>query len=298
MKLIRSVLISFILLITTSLISCKYGLQQFMYRDDEANSRSPGVRVLSDSSMVPDIGTDSKFSVIIISDVHFGRSGRNENQRHDDEFFTWLAAKKSELDSSGAPVKFCICLGDCVETGVASEYDEYAQFCAKIKTYGLQVYSIVGNHDLFNSGWGLWKSHCFPYTSSYSFKTAQGDKAMSWYFLDSGNGTLGYNQLSDCIEKLDKDVNPKLIFTHYPIYVGGVFYFTLQNETERDKLLAAFGRDNVKQVFEGHWHAGGSYDFGNKFSETIVKSYIDYRNAGVLTVDLTSQSASIEQFGF
>lgn len=279
--------------------SCRYGLSQFMYRSDEANARSPALVNLNKEGKAPDIGTDSKFSAIVLTDIHFGRSGYDASTRPDDSFFTWLSAKQAELSAAGAPAKFCICLGDCVETGKTDEYAEYYNFCTKMKqTYGLQVYSIAGNHDLFNSGWSTWKQTCYPYVSSYMFTTAQGSNAMNWFFLDSGNGTLGYNQLTDCVDKMNRNTNAKLVFTHYPIYAGGIFYFTLQNETERDTLLAAFGRDNVKQVLEGHVHKGKSYSFGNQFTETLLNGYLDYRSACVLTVDLVSQNATVTQFSF
>ena len=291
--------ISTILCISLLLSSCNYGLHQFLYRSDEANSRSSSVENLNAQGKAPSINGNSSFSVVVISDVHFGRMSHTTNDRPDAAFMTWLAQKKDELSAAGSPLQFCICLGDCVETGYSDEYIQYNKFADKIyDTLGLKLYSVVGNHDLFNSGWSMWKQSVYPGTSSYMFTTAQGEHKMSWYFLDSGNGTLGYNQLTDVVKKMDEDSNPKLVFTHYPIYANGIFYFTMQNETERDTLLAAFGRDKVLQVLEGHYHAGGSYQFGNLFNETIMKSYLDFHNAGILKINLESQTATIEQFSF
>lgn len=281
------------------LCSCEYGLNQFFYRDNEANSRSPKIVDLNAENKAPNIGTHSNFSVLVISDVHFGRGSKDDNARYETEFFNWLTAKKAACDANAVPILFCICLGDSTETGKSADYNSYANFTTELKNnYGLTVYSIVGNHDLMNSGWSKWKQMVYPYVSSYSFVTTQGSNKISWYFLDSGNGTLGYKQLTDCKEEMLADPNTKIVFTHYPIYAGGIFYYTLQNETERDTLLSTFAKSNVTLVLEGHYHEGGSYQFGSLFSEEIIKSYLDYRNAGILTVDLSTKKVTIEQFSF
>lgn len=297
MKIIQRFVTVFILVSSMLFLSCVYGLDQFLYRANEANSRSPSVVDLQDKA--PDIGSDTKFSVVVFTDAHFGRNSKIEGTRKDTEFLAWLAAKKTELEAAGAPVRFCVCLGDCVETGAKDEYVKYKALCDTIQTnLSLTVYTVAGNHDLFNSGWNNWSSIVYPYVSSYSFVTTQGDKKMSWYFLDTGNGTLGYRQLTDVVSKMNSDSNPKIVLTHYPVYAGGIFYFTLQNETERDTLLSAFTRDNVELVLEGHYHKGGSFQYGNRFFECVLKSYLDYSSVGVITVDLASQSASIAEFGF
>jgi len=299
MKKIHIAIFTFTICISLLCTSCIYGLNEFLYRSDEANTRSPDVVNLNKSGAAPDIGTSSEFSVVVITDVHFGRNSKKDQSRHDDLFLSWLSAKQAELLSQGKPIKFCICLGDSTETGLVDDYQLYADFCARIKTQtGLVVYSITGNHDLMNSGWSHWKSTVYPYVSSYFFETAQGDKKFSWYFLDSGNGTLGYRQMKSCIGKMNRDENPKIVFSHYPIYAGGIFYFTLQNETERDTLLSAFASNNVKMVLEGQMHEGKKYSFGNKFTEIVESGYLDYRTTGVLTVNLTSQSVAFDEFSF
>lgn len=304
-KIFSLTLVIFSLLFT----SCEYGLTEFFYRIDEVNSRSSRIVNLSDTTdslvhsdvEVPS-PSSSKFAVLIFSDIHFGRNPSTGGDRQEEKFFEYFTKNKIDLEKYNEdtyPFLFSICAGDCVEHGFASEYVDYKKFTDKIKTlYNLKTYTIAGNHDLYNSGWSQWKSYCYPYISSYFFKTKYNDSEISWYLLDSGNGTLGYRQLNDLKKKMENDSNKKIVISHYPIYAGGIFYFTMQNTTERDTLISLFGKSNVRLSLEGHYHSGGQYDFKNYFHEEIVKSFLDKANFAVIYVDLDLQTFNVKQVDF
>lgn len=304
-------LIFFNILIFSFLIftSCEYGLHQVLHRIDEVNSRSSkiydlntfAVEKLKEDVAAPIISSE-KFAVLVFSDVHFGRNAKKQNRRHDEEFISYVLQNKNQLEkfeNSNYPLQFVICAGDVVEHGYKSEYVDYHNFCVKIQTdLNLKVYTVAGNHDLFNSGWNYWETYCYPHTSSYTFKTTYNKKTLEWIFLDSGSGTLGNKQLNEVKKILSSSSNEKIVITHYPVYAGGLLYFTMQNVTERDTLISEFAKGNVKLLVDGHHHFGGEWDFGDFFHEENIKSYLDYKSFSIIYVDLNSKKFNIKQVEF
>jgi 3',5'-cyclic AMP phosphodiesterase CpdA len=264
-------------------LSCEYGLNEFLSRNDDVNDRSKSLRDdISAPASVP--STPSAFNCLILTDVHFGAP----EYAPIDELIAWINSRQPPDKP-----KFCIVLGDLTESGREAQYKEYAAFTARLQNEtGLVTYAIAGNHDLYNSGWRYWKQYAAPHTSYYRFQTA----AFSWYFLDSANGTLGPNQLYDFIDRAKSDSRPKLIFSHYPVYSGGVFYYSMSNARERALLLDTFARTNVKYVLTGHWHFGGSYDFG-AFKETTLKAFRQMKKWYTLAVDENAQTAELREHG-
>ena len=309
------------------LSSCEYGVHEFLVRADEANDRSSRLVNLADSGdsslhdeVKPPLINEDKFSVFIFSDIHFGRNGENKPRRYEDVFYDYFEKNMEAIqkyDGNDYPLRFSVCSGDCVEYGVESEYKIYKGFCDNLKNIstqanfkakfpnssivmpenGLTTYTIAGNHDLFNSGWANWRQYCYPYISSYYFETNYQGKNLTWYFLDTGNGSLGYKQFEDLQTKLKTNNNRKVVISHYPLYAGGIFYFTMQNLVERDSLISLYTNTNVKFTMEGHYHGGGSYDYDN-FHEELVKSFVDYTSFGIIYVDLENETIQIKQFDY
>ena len=163
-----------------------------------------------------------------------------------------------------------------------------------------KVYTILGNHDLYNNGWEVWKKKIYPYTSYYKFTINAGGASnggFDFYFLDSGNGTLGGPQIEDLERNLSASSRPKIIFMHYPLYAGGIFYFALDDVHERARLISAFAESNVKYVFEGHKHQQHDYDFNN-FKETVIGAYLQERFFGLVTVDEAAGSVSFTRMSY
>ena len=266
--------------------SCfNYGVNEFWGRNDDVNERSTKLTsVTPPSSYVSP--ASNKFNCLILTDTHFGA---NENAPIE-ELFAWINAQ----NPADKPL-FCLILGDIVESGRESQYKDYAQFVERLKNEtGIETYAVAGNHDLYNSGWKYWKKYAAPHTSYYRFKTAN----FSWYFLDSANGTLGSSQLYDFIDRAKSDPSPKLIFTHYPVYAGGVFYFALSNPRERALLLDACARYDAKFILAGHNHSGGEYDYG-VFKEVNLKAFRQMRKIYILSVDESGAgAAALREIGF
>lgn len=289
--------VMFVLLIFFSLffVSCNYGWSELFYRDDQVNIRSTSITEYDGTEVAPDLKGKEKYSVIIITDLHIGKL----KEEALDRFNSWLNEKSRLLKEQGFEVAFIICMGDMTDSGFPSEYRKYSYFCQSInENFGLKVYNVVGNHDLYNSGWQYYKTYCYPYNSAYHFTTDTDGVKLSWYFLDSANGTLGTSQLGDLKKKFAADSNYKIVITHYPLYAAGAWYYVFQNLEERDSIISSYSKNKVKKVFDGHFHIGGTSGFGNYFTEYTVVSVVNNYKCAVLTVDQKSGLYNVEQCKF
>ncbi len=292
----KSILILSSLLVILS-ISCKYGIGEAFYRKNGINKRIENIKEL-DNPIPEEVG--SKYTILMMSDVHFGSS----QKRNDDEFIEKFKELCSVEDVTLRP-RFAVNVGDVTEIASAEEYDSFLKVTSKMKEIAYEkmgiddfkVYSITGNHDLYNDGWELYKTKLYPGTSFYSFHTGKGDKKIGWYFLDSGDGSLGKKQLNYLKTAMNNDDSKKIVYSHYPLYENSVFYYTFQNTEERDILLNLFNKRNVALVFAGHFHTGWEYDYGN-FKEIGVRGYLDRRNVTLLTVNHETMEFNVKEVKF
>jgi len=260
-------------LLIFSCISCDFGVHQAFWRPHPVDERSRELVPLS-SAEFPFIGSlmPLKYDCLILTDIHFGNK---TGPAWDKVFFTSL--KKYRENHTTIPMLFCIILGDTSDHGFAVEYETAKIFQQRIadenrlpSPWGIPmpVYHVVGNHDVYNSGWKLWQQSCYPHKSSYYFETNR----LGWYFVDTASGTLGRPQFYDLKAKLQSSSKPKFIFTHYPLYGDGIVYFSLSNPRERAELLSLFARTNLKLYCSGHYHYGASCDYGT-FKERSLKDF-------------------------
>lgn len=256
--------------------SCKYhsyGLDEFFYRTSSIDNRIKDLKEVKEN--IPNFINDKPYKILVITDVHFGSEEHNV-KKATEEFFSFL---------DGIPIEdfplFCICLGDITEHGLQKEFNEYDSFVKKLKNdYGINTFTVIGNHDLYNSGWHFYKEIVFPNTSFYYFKTNQ----LSYYFIDSASGSLGKNQMNAFLDLLKKDSNPKIVSTHVPIYANGHFYFVMQNTLERNSLISMLAKNNVKAVLVGHTHEWYVSKLG-PFTEYNIASFASDKYVGIVSVD-------------
>ena len=268
-----------------SLTGCDLGVHQALWRPHPVDERSTEVAKLSvvefpfTRNSMP-----SKYDCLILTDIHFGNK---INPAWDKLFFDSL---KKYRETHSTPMLFCIILGDVTHHGFASEYETVKTFQQRIseenrlsaehRNIPMPVYHVVGNHDVYNSGWKLWQQTCYPHKSAYYFETKQ----LEWYFLDTASGTLGRPQFYDLKAKLHNSSKPKFIFTHYPLYSNGIVYFSLSNPRERAELISLFAQTNVKLYCSGHYHPGAYYDYAG-FQEYTVKSFGSFGKYHILHID-------------
>ncbi|MCR5436055.1 MAG: metallophosphoesterase [Treponema sp.] len=286
------------LIFCLSFTSCKYGLTQAFYRKHGVNERAAVIKTISNP--VTDVQADSVYSVVLVSDIHFGSS----RKRADEKFLEAFTAICESGDEQLHPL-FAINVGDMTETASKKEYDDFLALCNSMKQIAkdknnnetFEVYSILGNHDVFNNGWNVYKEKVFPYTSYYRFYTGSDDKKIGWYFLDSASGSLGTKQIKNLEQEMKNDSSVKIVINHYPLFENNAFYFAIQNTDEADRLLSLFAKNNVKHIFAGHFHTGWEYDHGC-FKETGVKGYLGKRKFALLTIDQRNGVFNVKHFEF
>lgn len=231
------------------------------------------------------------YTFLIIADPHTGsRVSGSVAERFLAKYNEWLSGP----DGHDKP-RFIINLGDVLDSGKQSQADDYHALMKKLDTVAnesLPHYSVIGNHDLYASdGWDVWARNFYPHTSYYRFKI--GD--FSYYFLDTGNGTLGKPQLEDLEKRLAEDKNAKIVLMHYPVVSDSSF--CLQNTVERNRLLRDFAGSNVKMIFSGHYHRGDTHHYGS-MTEVTVKSFGFNGTALLVTVDNATQSVTWREINF
>ena len=219
-----------------------------------------------------DADFSESYTAVVISDPHFS-SG---HERLPEEFYQWL----DELPQERKP-RLCLVLGDIANHGLPSEYEFYNAFVQEMRGRGMEVYGILGNHDVFESGdFGRnYLSAVEPHAACYSVRTPR----LSYYFIDTADDLVGQPQYSALESQMKADSNPKIILSHVPLYAPTSIYYRMKNSVERARLLSLFSRHKVRMFLCGHLHEYHTYDMG-AFEEIIVNASTD-GSWGILTVD-------------
>lgn len=259
----------FLTLISLVFLSCKqgYGLYEIFGRADSVRERATGITKLEHLSL------PKNYTFALITDVHFGAK---KSRDVDKSFFAWLQGLKAE----GTLPKFIVCLGDVAEHGNEDEFLQYNNFVSKIKNdFALETFTILGNHDLYKSGYRFWKKLIFPHTSFYVFET----NAFSFYFLDNANGSFSPAQYFALAKIFSSDKNPKLCFAHIPLYADGIFFASMQDTRERNLVLSQFAKSKVKAFFAGHTHRTRTSVF--RFPEYTIPGFLEKEAWALVSVD-------------
>ena len=292
--------------------SCaNYGFYQLLFGEEDVDERFSGFSDLSGETVLSSsLGLNGKYSFIVVTDVHIGASDVRSSKMND--FLDEISLLFESIDKTKIP-RFIVNLGDTADGGHLSEYNDYNSYLEKIRklaveknvvssTEAFKIYTILGNHDLYNNGWTDWKKTVYPYKSTYYFSLSSGaadydSLPFSFYFVDTGNGAFGTDQL-DAFEKLLKsDPNPKMIFSHYPFYSDNVPFMALEDTTERNYLLSLFAKNNVKALFGGHVHTVFEHGFGS-FSQINTSALFKNEAFRLVTVDESTLSVSTKLIGF
>lgn len=275
------------------------GFYQLLFGEDDVDERYSSFLNLSEFAPVLPSDTDGKYSFIVVTDIHIGASDVHASKIDD------FLLKLSVLFSSDSQIlipRFIINLGDTGDGGHASEYAEFNKYfgdggiiqnLAKDKgivekTSDFKIYSVLGNHDLYNNGWTNWKKAVWPYISTYYFsvstKSDSGCVPFSFYFVDTGNGSLGKKQIDDFEKLLKIDQKPKLIFAHYPFYSDGTPFMAIEDTAERNYLLALLEKNETVDLFGGHVHTNFEKDLGS-FTQINTAALFKNGYCRLVTVD-------------
>lgn len=174
--------------------SCSYVDIGGLFYSSDVNDRFNERESLKDFK-APDV-SDDDFSFIVITDTHY-----YQNQSG---YLKQIEENREKWD-----IDFVIITGDVVQNGLKESYDLYLE---DLKNITIPVYTVIGNHDIYNNGYDIYKKVIGR--TVYDFMIGKNQ----FIFLDTANGTLGNVQkkyLEDTLERSDA-VN-KIVFSHYSL---------------------------------------------------------------------------------
>ena len=150
-------------LISLAFSSCaNYGFYQLLFGEEDVDERFSGFSDLSGETVLAlDLGLNGKYSFIVVTDVHIGASDVRSSKMND--FLNEISLLFESIDKTKIP-RFIVNLGDTADGGHLSEYNDYNSYLEKIRklaveknvvssTEAFKIYTILGNHDLYNNGW-------------------------------------------------------------------------------------------------------------------------------------------------
>lgn len=192
-------------------------------------------------------GVPDNYEVYVMSDTHVSYSKTDNLDRFVSDYLA---------DSVAAP--FALCLGDLINA--TGHWDCFADHVKPVSDAGRKIYYTVGNHDLYFNQWKDFFSRFGSSTYWFEVQTVNGFKDL-YISIDSGNGTLGYDQRR-WLENVLKDNQNQgyrhiLVFTHTHFFKkdssqGHTSNFNLE---ETYDLLDLFDRYDVSMVLQGHSHS-------------------------------------------
>ncbi len=264
---------------------CEYGLEQGFYRKYPVNVRANTMKTLK---LANELGYSfnsseseyvykeerykdaiskirlSDYRIMLISDIHIGI----DKFGNEDENIKSFLEKVSSLSGNQKPA-FCFSLGDLADHGKESEFQKYqTQIVEKLDEMGIKTFNLLGNHDLYNTGWLNYKKICYPYTSFYKLENdIDVSTSLSFYALDSASASLGGETNSQQMIKfktaIGKDTSTyKIVFTHVPVYASQKDYFIFQNTVERNTLISVLASNNCVGLYDGHTHERHTSEIG------------------------------------
>lgn len=206
------------------------------------------------------------FSFLVLSDIHFGRTEEGVYWAFD-EFFEWVDEYQN---SDEYPLDFALSLGDGTAYSKEWEYQKYADFIMELENRSIRTNAVLGNHDVRNIGREYFTQYINPSTARRF-----SHKGLSFYLLDTGNASLGKNQLDNLVRAAREDPNPKIFCSHFPVYGGpDTFYFSLSNPHERALLLQTMVESKTGLYLAGHLHLSSKiYHFTDTTTEFVCESF-------------------------
>lgn len=261
-------------LISLLFFSCEYGIHEAFFRERSVNERANQITNLTFEKTLPD---NPEYKILLISDVHIGSTKYgNENEN-----IKAFLEKVSEIDN----ILACFATGDLAEHGYKSEFQKYkAEITDKLEEQNIKTYNLLGNHDLYNSGFKSFKKICYPYNSFFKLQTQN----VSFYALDSANGTFGQKQIFALQNSMKNDKNKKIILSHYPFFAEGTNYFVLQDSEERNSLISLLYKNNTILAVNGHRHEYYKSDLG--FTEENLSALFKHRSFFILNIKENSDT--------
>ncbi|MBN2352952.1 MAG: metallophosphoesterase [Spirochaetales bacterium] len=182
------------------------------------------------------------FSFVVIADTHVFPG--NDTSSYFMDFI-------NQLIPGPNGDRFVLVCGDLVQDGALADFQTYADEAADIESLGVTVYSVPGNHDLYNNGWPNYRAVLGP--SMYTLAAGP----VRIVAIDSANGTLGGPQRAWLEGVLASRAEPYCVtFTHMEFFSEGITETQQWTDiNEAYSLMHLFETSGVNIHLTGHTHS-------------------------------------------
>ncbi|MDI6730963.1 MAG: metallophosphoesterase [Candidatus Margulisbacteria bacterium] len=146
-------------------------------------------------------------------------------------------------------IAFCVNNGDSVPSASEANYKKFISLSSRISP---KVYTVVGNHDVYPGGYGLFHKYFGPTYYSFDYGSAH------FVILDNARAksfdAKQFNWL-----KADLAANAQehtFVFMHKPVFDPSEIYpdHIMSGRKVIEELMAIFRQHKVDYVFAGHIH--------------------------------------------
>lgn len=202
----------------------------------------PNQRFADSVSLTPPLTTVSvsnpnSFTFAAVGDLHVGNQDTSRLQRI-------LSAAAAEGDA------FIVLLGDIVDGGDQEDVQAVRTTLANAG-FGDTVAPVIGNHDIFGSGWQAYKALNGP--SHYSFTAGNSQ----FIVIDTADGTVAKPEQDWLISQLNQGgFTNRFLLSHYlPIVPGIETYLKFSDDMEALHLMRLLLEAKATAWIGGHYHS-------------------------------------------
>jgi predicted phosphodiesterase len=214
------------------LIFSSCSLPQYYNEFDDRFSNRNEFNFLTDSDKMIVLPDD--YSFIVVSDIHI------YGQDDADEF----AKIKNYIDDA----KFVVVTGDVTDDGTE---EQIQRFINAASTFGVPVYPVVGNHDVYTDRASPWKK----LIGSSMYRIDSESSSTSLFVLDNANGSFGYDQLKWFENEIKSSKKHCFVFAHENFFFEGSppdFEHTI--DINERALFMSLLKNHCDIMFMGHLH--------------------------------------------
>lgn len=237
----------FAALITLAACSCSHfnlmGL--FLPTGDDVDSRFIQSTKINENLCAAAVETDESYIFYVATDPHIDQTHNNLSIFND--------ALRNDIEA-----QFGVILGDCIDIrDNLPRYLEALTFDPIRHKCDLQIFHLLGNHDVYFNGWDNFKELIGP--SVYWFEVVFSEGKDLYISLDTATGTLGIKQTQWLKSFLE---NNRRQYRHCTILTHTNCFYTDNSQTgsgnlpieESFSLIDLLCRHNVSLVLQGHDH--------------------------------------------
>jgi len=238
---------------------------------DERHAERDNFKFLNSAQRNLNFGND--YSFIVVTDTHiengnaFGLEGLES------------VISSNNANHGNSQIKFVVNLGDITQYGAAKDLNVFINFS---KSLSIPCYPVIGNHDIYNGNWIVWKD----YIGSTRYKIDGGGTTL--FILDSANAFFGKEQLDWLERELKHTSGHVFVFTHTNLFVSNLLNIQhLSDKNERARITYIL-KDKCDIMFMGHsherWeHVAGGVKYVNieDFKDTKVYCLVSVTSTGV-----------------